>query len=164
MPTSDNTEIAALHRRYMDLTGYALRLDMARENAWGLWLHYAREAIRCVEAPAGYSPAQALDDVVGWLRGEIRAQRRNVGSLRFSNLVGQPDRFEEDLSMMLAQRRAADRRPPPNRASVLRATGRPEQEEPPPAAPAAEAIERMLSQLRAAAVGGSRREHEPPKE
>lgn len=164
MPTANDTEIAALHRLYVSATGYGISLDMTRENQWSLWLHIARQAIACAEVPAEYGPAAALSDVIDWLRCEIRAQRRNIGSLRFSNLIGQPDRFEEDFAAMLAQKRAAARRPPPNRASVLRATGRPEQDDPPPARPSVEVVDAMLSQLRAAAAGSRRVGQNQPKE
>ncbi|HEY5912907.1 MAG TPA: hypothetical protein VJA21_20135 [Verrucomicrobiae bacterium] len=39
-----------------------------------------------------------LRTVVSYLQREIRAQRRNVGALKLSNLL-QPDRFKEDLQI-----------------------------------------------------------------
>jgi hypothetical protein len=53
----------------------------------------------------GYS----LDDlrtVITYLQRQIRAQRRNVGALKLSNLL-QPDRFEEDLQISRVQLRPA---------------------------------------------------------
>ena len=45
----------------------------------------------------GYS-LEELRAVITYLQREIRAQRRNVGALKLSNLL-QPDRFEEDLQI-----------------------------------------------------------------
>ena len=52
---------------------------------------------------------------------EIRAQRRNVGALKLSNLL-QPDRFEEDLQISRVRLRAPSPRPsPPPSAPALSA-------------------------------------------
>ena len=78
-------EFLQAHQLYGQLTGQSLRLGFDRERMWF-------ETLR-----AGYS----LDDVrtvIGYLQREIRAQRRNVGALKLSNLL-QPDRFEEDLQI-----------------------------------------------------------------
>ena len=79
----DAAAIQQAHQLYSQLTGQTLRLAFERERMWF-------ELLR-----AGYT----LDDlrtVIGYLQREIRAQRRNVGALKLSNLL-QPDRFEEDL-------------------------------------------------------------------
>jgi hypothetical protein len=81
----DAAAIEQAHRLYCQLTGQTLRLAFDRERMW-------YELLR-----AGYS----LDDlraVVAYLQREIRAQRRNIGALKLSNLL-QPDRFEEDLQI-----------------------------------------------------------------
>jgi hypothetical protein len=77
--------IAQAHQLYCQLTGQNLRLGFARERMWF-------ELLR-----TGYS-LQDLRTVVTYLQREIRAQRRNVGALKLSNLL-QPDRFEEDLQI-----------------------------------------------------------------
>ena len=46
---------------------------------------------------AGYS-LEDLRRLILYLQREIRAQRRNLGALKLSNLL-QPDRFEEDLNL-----------------------------------------------------------------
>jgi hypothetical protein len=77
--------IAQAHQLYCQLTGQTLSLGLDRERLWF-------EVLR-----AGYS----LEDVrrlVRYLQREIRAERRNVGALKLSNLL-QPDRFEEDLNL-----------------------------------------------------------------
>jgi hypothetical protein len=69
----------------------------------------------------GYS-LQDLRTVILYLQREIRAQRRNVGALKLSNLL-QPDRFEEDLQIS----RVRLRPPPPSQ---------PASPSPPPLSPA----------------------------
>lgn len=77
--------ISQAHQLYCQLTGQSLRLGFDRERMW-------YELLRL-----GYS-LQDLRTVITYLQREIRAQRRNVGALKLSNLL-QPDRFEEDLNI-----------------------------------------------------------------
>lgn len=77
--------IAQAHQLYCQLTGQSLSLGFDRERRW-------YELLRL-----GYS-LEDLRAVVSYLQREIRAQRRNVGALKLSNLL-QPDRFEEDLQI-----------------------------------------------------------------
>jgi hypothetical protein len=79
------TAIGQAHQLYCQLTGQSLRLAFDRERMW-------YELLRL-----GYS-LQDLRTVILYLQREIRAQRRNVGALKLSNLL-QPDRFEEDLQI-----------------------------------------------------------------
>lgn len=81
----DAARIAQAHQLYCRLTGQSLSLGFDRERMW-------YELLR-----AGYS-LEDLRAVVTYLQREIRAQRRNVGALKLSNLL-QPDRFEEDLQI-----------------------------------------------------------------
>ena len=87
IPTSlpDTLLIQQAHQLYCQLTGQTLRLAFDRERMW-------YELLR-----VGYSLAE-LRAVIIYLQREIRAQRRNVGALKLSNLL-QPDRFEEDLQI-----------------------------------------------------------------
>ncbi|MCX6929502.1 MAG: hypothetical protein NT154_40745 [Verrucomicrobia bacterium] len=77
--------IGQAHQLYCQLTGQTLRLAFDRERMW-------YELLRL-----GYSLSD-LRTVITYLQREIRAQRRNVGALKLSNLL-QPDRFEEDLQI-----------------------------------------------------------------
>jgi hypothetical protein len=86
--------IQEAHRLYCQLTGQTLRLAFDRERMW-------YELLR-----VGYS-LEDLRAVITYLQREIRAQRRNVGALKLSNLL-QPDRFEEDLQISRVRLR-----PPP---------------------------------------------------
>lgn len=88
--------IGQAHRLYCQLTGQSLGLGFNRERMW-------YELLRL-----GYS-LQDLRTLILYLQREIRAQRRNVGALKLSNLL-QPDRFEEDLQISRVRRRP----PPPS--------------------------------------------------
>src|SRR5258708_2318427 len=81
----DALAIGQAHQLYCQLTGQSLRLAFDRERMWYelLRLGYTLEDLRAV---------------IAYLQREIRAQRRNVGALKLSNLL-QPDRFEEDLQI-----------------------------------------------------------------
>ena len=94
-PALDAAAIQQAHRLYCQLTGQTLSLGFDRERMW-------YELLR-----AGYT-LQDLRAVIVYLQREIRAQRRNVGALKLSNLL-QPDRFEEDLQIS----RVRLRPPPP---------------------------------------------------
>lgn len=127
-------QIKALHETYCALTGFVLSLDYTREQAWYWW------------AKRGLT----VDDlrlVISHIRTGIRSKKRNEGALKFRNLIGQPDFFEEDLQ----EAKALARRPQPmsaGRATALRATGR---EIPTPqkdAQPVAAVSEKALSSLR----------------
>jgi hypothetical protein len=96
----DGAAIEQAHRLYCQLTGQSLRLGFDRERMW-------YELLR-----VGYSLAE-LRTVISYLQREIRAQRRNVGALKLSNLL-QPDRFEEDLQISRVRLRPpAPSGPPP---------------------------------------------------
>jgi hypothetical protein len=90
----DAAAIGQAHQLYGQLTGQNLRLAFDRERMWD-------ELLRL-----GYS-RQDLRNIILYLQREIRAQRRNVGALKLSNLL-QPDRFEEDLQISRVRLR-----PPP---------------------------------------------------
>ena len=85
MDTNTLASLRATHELYCQLTGQKLSLRFDRER---LWYEFLR---------AGFS-AQDLKSVVAYLQKEIRANRRNVGALKLSNLL-QLDRFEEDLNI-----------------------------------------------------------------
>jgi hypothetical protein len=86
------SDINTLHADYQRLARLPLRLDMHREAVWFEWGRrgFTADDLRCV---------------ITYLRGEIRAGRRHPAALKFSNLIGQPDYFEEDLALARAQAR-----------------------------------------------------------
>jgi hypothetical protein len=104
-------QIVTLHRLYCDLTGMDIRLDMAREHEWFIWVK------------RGFTE-QDLRDLVAHLRREIREGRRNQGALKFRNLICNVDYFEEDLAEARAQKRARSFHSGGDKGSVLRSTGR----------------------------------------
>jgi hypothetical protein len=111
-----------LHALYCACTGQTLRLRFERERLWYEFL--------C----AGFSAAD-LKQVLSYLQKEIRAQHRNVGALKLSNLL-QLDRFEEDLHI--------------SRVRLKPLVQRPEPAPPPPPAPAIDDPRRtrLLDELR----------------
>lgn len=111
----DAARIAQAHQLYCQLTGQSLCLGFDRERSW-------YELLRL-----GYS-LEDLRAVVTYLQREIRAQRRNVGALKLSNLL-QPDRFEEDLQISRVHLRppapaASDPTPTPSLPEPERQRGR----------------------------------------
>ena len=81
--------VRELHQLYCHWTAQSLGLRFDRER---LWYEFLR---------AGFSAAD-LKRVVTYLQKEIRAERRNIGALKLSNLL-QLDRFEEDLNISRAR-------------------------------------------------------------
>src|SRR5438105_11567287 len=77
--------VRELHKLYCHWTAQNLTLRFDRER---LWYEFLR---------AGFN-AQDLKRVIAYLQKEIRAERRNIGALKLSNLL-QLDRFEEDLNI-----------------------------------------------------------------
>jgi hypothetical protein len=100
----DALAIGQAHQLYCQLTGQTLRLAFDRERMW-------YELLRL-----GYS-LQDLRALITYLQREIRAQRRNVGALKLSNLL-QPDRFEEDLQISRVRLRPPSPPPPPSRPAL----------------------------------------------
>src|SRR6201988_719046 len=88
--------VRELHELYCHWTAQTLSLRFDRER---LWYEFLR---------AGFS-AEDLKRVLNYLQKEIRAERRNIGALKLSNLL-QLDRFEEDLNISNVRLRSA---PPP---------------------------------------------------
>lgn len=87
-PLKGRALLLALHQEYCARTAYDLVLNGMRENTWRDWITYNREQPFTVED---------LKLVIAYLRVKIRASERNEGALRFRNLIGNPDYFEEDL-------------------------------------------------------------------
>lgn len=83
MSESTTNRIQALHQWYCEAMGTRLPLHSGVEQLWFYWLK------------AGYNGPQ-LRKVIIYLRKEIRANRRNPGSLKLRNLLD-PDLFGEDL-------------------------------------------------------------------
>jgi hypothetical protein len=102
-------EIRELHERYKMLTGLVVPLDMHREY---LWMEFLRRGLT----------GQDLAVVVRAIRRGVAEGSRNRGALRFHNLIGQIDYFEEELAEAASQTRKSEVRSP--KSEILRATGR----------------------------------------
>ena len=98
-----------LHDRYCSLTGRDLTLTMAVHFQWQVWVS------------KGYT-ASDLALVVAHIKKLIAKDRRRPESLRFHNLIGDTERFNEDLAEARALARVT---PPTARDRVLAQTGRP---------------------------------------
>ena len=105
MSDEPRQRIVELHRAYVNLTGLDVALNMDRERTWFDWLNYRRD-----------EPFTAADLklVIDFLRRGIREEKRNAGCLRFRNLVGMPDDFDEErAAARKAAHTATKPRPPP---------------------------------------------------
>jgi hypothetical protein len=78
-------EIESLHRVYGEVTKEIVELTFDRERTWFEWM-----ARKFTEVD--------LRMVVRHLKVGINQGKRNDGALKFSNLIGNPDLFEEDLA------------------------------------------------------------------
>lgn len=83
-------QIKQLHRLYCERTGFEIGLNFVRERQWYEWLQWR---------PGKPFDAQDLARVIGFIRQGIHKGERNEGALKFTNLIGNPDRFEEDLGL-----------------------------------------------------------------
>jgi hypothetical protein len=83
------SKVRQLHSAYEARTGYAIRLNMYRERQWAEWLRWSEHT---------WTEAD-LARVIGYLRSKISKGERNEGALKFDNLIGSPDKFEEDLNL-----------------------------------------------------------------
>lgn len=108
-PTTDETK--KLHDFYCNLVAIQLPFSMQRHYLWEHW------------CSRGFTECD-LRDVVRYIKARIQDGYRQRESLKFSNLIGDTERFEEDLSMAIARQREARAMPDPNRQSVLTQTGR----------------------------------------
>lgn len=103
--------IEKLHLLYVELTGIDIRLTPDREQDWFLW------------CKAGFKE-EDLRVLVAHIRKGIGSGNRNAGALKFRNLIGQVDYFEEDLGMARCELRIAKLKQGGPREQVLRESGR----------------------------------------
>lgn len=96
VPLTDfEAQVVALHERYTARTGFDLTLNVDRQRIWREWIAF------------GNFSGDDLALVVGYLRAHIARGERNDGALKFSNLIGKPDTFEEDLALAKKWRKPA---------------------------------------------------------
>ncbi len=96
--------IRELHQLYCDRTGHEeIEFNDLRLRQWHEWLHFRKQRP---------FTADDLIRVIGHIRQGIHKGERNEGALKFTNLIGNPDKFEEDLSLAMGAmkaRQAADK-------------------------------------------------------
>jgi hypothetical protein len=85
--------VKELHAAYVARTGYEIAYNMARENVWREWCTFGEWKWNVTD----------LARVIGYLKAKIRKGERNEGALKFANLIGRADNFEEDLSLARAE-------------------------------------------------------------
>lgn len=88
-PEEKATLITDLHAHYCARTGFELILNDPRRRMWWDWCCYA----------AWTWTKDDLGRVIGYLLSQIKVDKRNEGALKITNLIGQPDKFEEDLGL-----------------------------------------------------------------
>lgn len=103
IPANAMQLVKDLHAFYVERTGYQIAYNLVRENAWREWCSFGGWAWTCDD----------LSRVIGYLRFKIGKGERNEGALKFQNLIGRPDNFEEDLNLAreAAKKRFGGRRP-----------------------------------------------------
>lgn len=97
-----------LHAAYEARTGYTVTLNMMRERMWAEWLVWSNYTWT----------VEDLARVISYLRRKIAKGDRNDGALKFGNLIGQPDHFEEDLNLAREEAAKSPFKPRPRSAPL----------------------------------------------
>ncbi len=104
MPTETDPfseeSIKVLHALYCEKTSYEVEFNFQRLRQWYEWLKWRKVPFT----------ADDLLRVIGHIKQGIHKDERREGALKFTNLIGNPDKFEEDLSLAmgaLKERKAA---------------------------------------------------------
>jgi len=142
MNTPDTkSKIECLALCYKKITGIDLKHMGIIDHRERSWFEFLR---------AGFT-VQDLETVLLWLKKGIREDKRQIGCLRFSNLVERLDRFGEELAMAKAENRNA--RPAPTPKERVLAQARPVAVDVPPAGytNTAKPISYWIEQMREAA-------------
>lgn len=107
--------VRQLHDTYIARTGLEIVLNMARERLWADWLTWSSDT---------WTPDD-LTLTIRYLKTEIAKGNRNEGALKFSNLIGNPERFEEDLALARKDHRHDPYRPRRTNAAPIKPTPTP---------------------------------------
>jgi len=129
------TQIENFHRLFCQLLPeHHVGLNMHREYQWHEWMRWRKDE--------PFTP-QDLRAVVAYRRHLIQNNRQFPGCLKFHNLIGGPDLFEEDLALARTHRvrRVSDK------DRVLESSGRPARAEK-PAQLAAPLVNKLMSDLK----------------
>lgn len=141
VPTAEGSEmiatVQAFHAAYVQSTGIEISLRPEREMVWAAFIKegFTEDDVRLVGE---------------WLRRKVQKEERNVGCLKFMNMISRFDDFEMELALCKAEMRNF-KAPPSERDKTIRAF-RPEQEAVKQTAkPAKELVEKAIQDLRRAA-------------
>jgi hypothetical protein len=113
IPPNAMALVKELHAAYVEGSGQKIVFNMARENNWREWCTWGNWAWTCED----------LTRVITYLLEQIRLGKRNMGALKFSNLIGFPDKFEEDLQLALHSKHER-RSPASGRSDAANSQGR----------------------------------------
>jgi len=94
---SANELVNLLHAEYCAKTGFEINLNYSHERQWGEWLAWRKGRPFNIDD---------LSRVIGYIKAGMHGSdkdrpRRFESALRFSNLIGRPDLFEEELQLAL---------------------------------------------------------------
>lgn len=92
-----DADVNRLHLCYEKMTGFTLPMRSICDPRRMAWQRFLARGLTLAD----------LELVIVYLKHEIRESRRNFGALRFSNLIEDLLRFEEELSMAKAWKRNA---------------------------------------------------------
>lgn len=137
MTTDVQAKINVLDMAFQKLSGFQFKMRgviTGREQAWAAYLN------------AGFT-LDDLDTVLVWINRRIKEGKRDIGAKRFSTLIGNLDRFDEELGMAKAQQR--NTRPAPTARDRVVAQFRPVVAEQTPQTGARPAHDIALEALRA---------------
>lgn len=112
IPPNAMALVKDLHACYVARTGYEIAYNLARENTWRDWCAFG--GWQCTP--------EDLARVIGYLRAKIRKGERNEGALKFANIIGRPDNFEEDLNLAREARQSSSLRPRKTASATLAKT------------------------------------------
>lgn len=94
-PPNMQAQINDIHAAFCAATGFQLRMGLGEYTREAAWVRFLN---------AGFTKADMLL-VVRHLKRKVHEGTRNIGALRFSNLVERLDSFEEERGMALAEQR-----------------------------------------------------------
>lgn len=107
--TELEAKISCLRLAYEKLTGFSLAHRGVIDPRQNFWFQFIK---------AGFT-VQDLELVILHIKNQIRLGERRLGALRFSNLIEDPLRFQEELGLAKAQQR--NQKPPPSALDRVKA-------------------------------------------
>lgn len=113
MNLPSESDYKQLHDIYVGMTGHEYPLSFGARSMWERWLY------------AGFKPND-LSLVIRYIKARVRSGKRQRESFKFMTLIGDTDKFADDLCMARAEARQKQGKFDPGKAGVLKSTGRQE--------------------------------------